>query len=82
MEAHDWKGVLTLTFALAMVIGNLGAGFVAESMGWMWVPALMAVLCGLALVVGLRGRRIRDQYLVQVTGEKEAEAANRVLGSS
>ena len=46
------------------------------------VPALMAVLGGLALVVGLRGRRIRDQYLAEVNGEKEAEAKTRVLGSS
>lgn len=52
------QGVLTLTFALAMVIGNLDAGFVAENMSWMWVPVLMAVLCGLALVLGLRGRRM------------------------
>lgn len=76
------QGVLTLTFALAGIIGNLGAGFVVERMGWMWVPVLMAVLCGLALLVGLRGRRIRDQYLVEVSGEKEAEAANRALGSN
>lgn len=41
----------------------------------------MAVLCGLALALGLRGRRIRDQYLAEVAGEKEAEAANRALGS-
>ena len=74
--------MLTLTFALAMVIGNLGAGFVAENSGWRWVPVLMAVLGGLALVVGLRGRRIRDQYLAEVNGEKEAEAKTRVLGSS
>ena len=76
------QGVLTLTFALAMVIGNLGAGFVAENSGWRWVPVLMAVLGGLALVVGLRGRRIRDQYLAEVNGEKEAEAKTRVLGSN
>lgn len=76
------QGLLTLTFALAGVFGNLGAGFVVESMGWMWVPVLMAVLCGLGLLVGLRGRRIRDQYLVEVGGEKEAKAANRALGSN
>lgn len=58
-----------------------GCRFVAESMGWMRVPILMAVLCGLALALGLRGRRIRDQYLAEVAGEKEAEAANRALGS-
>ena len=75
------QGVLTLTFALAMVIGNLSAGFVAENVSWTWVPVLMALFCGLALVVGLRGRRIRDQYLAEVAREKEAEAKTRVLGS-
>jgi len=45
------------------------------------VPVLMALFCGLALVVGLRGRRIRDQYLAEVAREKEAEAKTRVLGS-
>ena len=60
----------------------VGPDFVAENSGWRWVPALMAVLGGLALVVGLRGRRIRDQYLAEVNGEKEAEAKTRVLGSN
>lgn len=66
------QGVLTLAFALGMILGNLGSGFVAENFDWVWVPTVMAILCGFALIMGLRGRKEREQYLAEVAGEDKA----------
>jgi predicted MFS family arabinose efflux permease len=71
------QGILSMAFALGVLLANLGTGFVAENIGWAWVPAVMAILCGFALVLGLRGRKVRDRYLAEVAGEKEAASRSR-----
>jgi MFS family permease len=75
------QGILALAFALGMILGNLTTGLVAENIGWVWVPAGMAILCGAALVLGLRGRKLRDQYLAEVAGEKEATSRSKHFAS-
>jgi len=75
------QGMLTLTFALAMVVANLGTGYLVDYAGWEWVPVIMLVCCGLALMVGLKGRKYRKQYLDKIAGEKEAASHSEHLTS-
>jgi MFS family permease len=71
------QGIVSLAFALGMILGNISTGIVAENIGWVWVPAVMAILCGAALILGLRGRKVRDRYLIEVAGEKEAASRSK-----
>lgn len=71
------QGILALAFALGMILGNLTTGIVAENIGWVWVPVPMAILCGAALILGLRGRKVRARLLAEVAGEKEAADRSR-----
>jgi hypothetical protein len=53
------QGFLILGAAFGAVVGILGAGYVAEEIGWIWVPAVMAIMCGLAFILGLRARKFQ-----------------------
>ena len=54
---------------------------VAENIDWAWVPAVMVILCGIALIMGLLGRKERDQYLAEIAGEAEAAARSKHYSS-
>jgi MFS family permease len=75
------QGILTLAFAFGMIIGNLASGLVAENIDWAWVPAVMVILCGIALIMGLLGRKERDQYLAEIAGEAEAAGRSKHYSS-
>ena len=68
------QGMLSLGFAVGEIAGNMSSGFVADNFGWTWVPVVMVVLAGLGLIMGLTGRKIRDQLVVEATIEREAAA--------
>ena len=66
------QGTISVALALAGISGYLLSGLVAEYIGWRWVPLLMVVLAGLGMMLGLSGRKIRDQLLAESGIEREA----------
>jgi len=74
-RAAGAQGTVGVALTLAAITGTLGAGWVAEYIGWMWVPVIMVALAGLGLIVGLTGRKMRDQLLATAGIKREAAVA-------
>jgi predicted MFS family arabinose efflux permease len=74
--AAQAQGIMIVSISLAIAVGNLIGGEVAQNLGWMWVPAITAVMCGSAFLIGLYGRRYRPK---PVPDEEKAAAISRPM---
>ena len=59
------QSLVGLAFAFGAITGNISSGFVADTFGWAWVPVAMVVLAGLALIMGVSSRKIRDRLYAE-----------------
>jgi predicted MFS family arabinose efflux permease len=74
--AAQAQGIMIVSISLAIAVGNLIGGEVAQNLGWMWVPAITAAMCGSAFLIGLYGRRYRPK---PVPDEEKAAALSKSL---
>jgi MFS family permease len=59
------QGIVALALAFSEITGNMSSGLIADNFGWEWVPVAMVVLAGLALIVGLSSRKLRNQLYAE-----------------
>ena len=65
------QGLVGVALALGAIAGNLSSGLVADSVGWTWVPVAMMVSAGLAFVMGMMGRNVRDQLVAEAAIDRD-----------
>jgi len=59
------QGLVGVVFAFGAIAGNMSSGFIADNFDWTWVPVAMVVFAGLGLIMGLTGRKIRNQLYAE-----------------